>query len=141
MSQPVLTIGAPQPTAPATSIGNAFSSFIDDLDQFIFKDNNNNDMIFSNMPSYDDSTFKNFLSTSPSNSCSSLLNNNLLNPHEFDLFKFDKGNSSYSSNGLFDIYQYGENMTNYNNTTCGNNINSNILNLNHNSANSQSKNF
>ncbi len=137
MSQPVLT-----PATPATSIGNPFSSFIDDLDQFILKDNNNNDMIFSNMPLSDDITFKHFLSTSPTNSYSSLLNGNFVNSHELDFFKFDKGNSSYSSSGMFDVYQYGDNIINHNNIACGNiNTNNNGLNLNQNTANSQSKFF
>lgn len=119
----------PIATAPASSAGTAylpssssgsnpgsFSSFFDDIDQFILKENNNNDFILNNFNSLsnDENSFKSLLSTSPTNSCSSLLNNNLLNSNEFDLFKFDKTNQM-NANGIMDFSQYSDSMTSCNN--------------------------
>jgi hypothetical protein len=145
MSPPVASAqtAAPIATNPAASAlggGGSFSSFIDmDLDQFILKDTNNNDLISSSLGVCDNElTFKNFLSTSPTNVCSSSLNNNLFNSNEFDLFKFDKLTSNFPNSDLFEFDQYGGSMITYSSST--NNAN-NTFNLNENSTNIHSRNW
>lgn len=144
MSPPVAT--APAAISSSNAIVSAmgpssFSSFNDlDLDQFILKDTNNNELMPHMLNVHDTDNglgFKGFLSTSP-DSCSSILNNNLLNSNEFDLFKFDKLASNFTGNEMFDFNQtYGNQSLTmpYNSNTSG------IFNFNPNSNNIHSRNL
>ena len=122
------------------AVGSSFSNFIDDLDQFMFKDHNDF-VLNSNQHHFQaECDQHSFLSTSPANTCSFGSN---LNSNELDLFSFDKINNTFSSNGIFDIYQCGDSpFNNYNSfnlnnpsITANNNANNVVLNNNNNNNN------
>ena len=140
---------APIVASPAcnssTAAGSSFSNFIDDLDQFMFKDHNDFGLNSNQHHFQAECDQHSFLSTSPTNTCSFGSN---LNSNELDLFSFDKINSTFSSNGIFDIYQCGDSpFNNYNSfnlnnptITTNNNANNAVLNNNNNNINNNNNN-